>query len=89
LADEAKMRAMRYKCFATWFRKDFNPTFRSIVAVVSLMWVSTLLDFAFGLGWGWDRRNLWVAPMVLLIATTVRLCQAAVGKLTDWLFDVR
>jgi hypothetical protein len=80
---------MRYKRFAAWFRKDFNLTSWSIVAVVGLMWVSTLLDFAFGLGWGWDRRILWVAPMVLLIATTVRLCQAAVGKLMDRLFDVR
>lgn len=79
---------MRYKRFAAWFR-NATLTFWSIVAGVSLMWVFTLLDFAFALGWGWDRRNLWAAPMVLLIATTVRLFQLTVGKLMDRLFDVR
>ncbi|KQS49043.1 MULTISPECIES: hypothetical protein [unclassified Sphingomonas] len=64
-------------------------TFWSIVAVASLMWVLTLLDYAFGLGWGWDRRGLWAAPLVLLIATTVRLGQAAVGKLMTHLSNVR
>lgn len=80
---------MRYKRFTAWFRKDVNLTYWSIVAVVSLVLVLTLSDFAFGLGWGWDRLNLWTAPLVFLIATTVRLCQAAVGKLMALLFDVR
>jgi hypothetical protein len=80
---------MSYKRFAGWFQKDAKLAFWSIVAVVSLIWVLALLNFAFGLGWGWDRRNLWAAPMVLITATIVRLCQAAVGKLMDGLFDVR
>ena len=81
--------AMRHERFAARFRKDASLTFWSIVAVVSLMWVLTLLDFAFGLGWGWDKRGLWAAPLILLIATTVRLCHAAVGKLMDRLSSVR
>jgi hypothetical protein len=80
---------MRHAHFAAWFRKETSLTFWSIVAVVSLMWVLTLLDFAFGLGWGWDRRGLWAAPLVLLIATTVRLWHAAVGKLVTRLPNVR
>ena len=71
---------MRHKRFAAWFRKDASFTFWSIVAVVSLMWVATFLDFAFELGWGWDRRALWMAPLILMITAIVRLFHVAVDK---------
>jgi hypothetical protein len=74
---------MRYERFAVWFKKDSSWTFWSIVAVVSVMWLVTLLDFAFGLGWGWDKRGLFVAPLIVLIATIIRLWHVAVDKLIN------
>jgi sterol desaturase/sphingolipid hydroxylase (fatty acid hydroxylase superfamily) len=74
---------MRYERFEVWLRKDARLTFWSIVAVVSVMWIVTLLDFAFGLGWGWDSRGLWAAPLILLIAVAIRLWHVAVDKLID------
>ncbi len=74
---------MRSERFAVWFRRESNWTFWSIVAVVSVMWLLTLLDFAFGLGWGWDKRGLFVAPLIALTATIIRLWHVMVDKLMD------
>ena len=80
---------MHHERFAAWFRKDTSLTFWSTVAVVGFMWVLTFLDFAFGLGWGWDRRGPWAAPLILLTATAVRLWHAALRKLMNRISNVR
>ena len=69
--------------FAVWFRKESSWTFWSIIAVGSVMWLGTLLDFAFGLGWGWDKRGLFAVPLILLIATIIRFWHVAVDKIID------
>jgi uncharacterized membrane protein YeiH len=74
---------MRYERFHAWFRKEFDWTFWSIVAVVSVMWGATILDFALGLGWGWDKEVLWVAPLILLTAFVVRIWKVVIDKLVD------
>lgn len=74
---------MRYERFDAWFRKEFDWTFWSIVAVVSVIWAATILDFALSLGWGWNSQVLWAAPLVLLIAFAVRIWKVAIDKLMD------
>ncbi|VXC89631.1 hypothetical protein [Sphingomonas sp. AX6] len=67
--------------FSTWFRNEFSWTFWSIIAVVGAVWLATLLDFVFGLGWGWDIRGLVAAPLILLIAVIIRFWHVAINKL--------
>lgn len=74
---------MRHKRFDSWFRKEFDWTFWSIITVVSVIWAATILDFALGLGWGWDSQVLWAAPLILLIAFAVRIWKVGIDKLMD------
>ncbi|WP_156256853.1 hypothetical protein [Sandarakinorhabdus oryzae] len=74
---------MRNERFAAWFEKESRWTFWSIVAVLTVMWLATLLDFAFGLEWGWDRRGLFLAPLILLIAAIIRYWHVAFAKLIE------
>jgi hypothetical protein len=64
-----------------WFKRNVSLTFWLIVTVVSLMWIATLLDVAFGFGWGWDRRGLIAAPVILAIAVIVRVWHGVVDRL--------
>ena len=51
----------------------FNASTVAVIVVVSGMWLATLADRTFHLGWGWDRQILWVAPIIGVGAMFVRL----------------
>jgi len=74
---------MRDKRFDAWFRKEFDWTFWSIVTLVSVIWLATVLDLAFGLGWGGSGEGLWAAPLILLLAFAVRIWKVVIDKLTE------
>ena len=68
---------MRIERSLTSQRNDVNRSYLLFVVVVAAMWLATLLDHVFRLGWGWDREILWAAPPMLLFATVLRiLCMA-------------
>jgi hypothetical protein len=74
---------MDYKRFRTFFQKDAATTYWLIVLVVSLIWLTTLLDQLFRLGWKTDWRGIWIAPLILLSATAIKFFHSAVDKLVD------
>lgn len=59
----------------------FNLSIVAIIVAVSGMWLATLVDYLFHLGWGWDRQILWVAPIIIVGAMLVRLIGHAVFRL--------
>lgn len=64
-------------------RKGVNAFFVAFVALVSVMWVATLCDQVFVLGWRWDRQILWLAPPMLLFAIVVRFCCMAILRFVE------
>ncbi|MGE8135400.1 hypothetical protein ACQKO5_17500 [Novosphingobium subterraneum] len=69
--------------FDRWFHQDANFTFRLIVGFVSIAWLAALIDWIFDLGWGWDRRVLIAAPIILGVAVVVRFWHHLLNKLFD------
>ena len=68
---------MNIERFVAGQRKGVNLVFAAFVVLISVMWVATLCDWAFKLGWGWDRQLLWLAPPMVLFAVVLRfLCMA-------------
>lgn len=53
-------------------RKGLNFIFAAFAILVTVMWAATLCDWAFNLGWGWDRQGLWLAPLMMLFAVAIR-----------------
>lgn len=51
----------------------FNFSIIAVIVVVSGMWLATLADYLFDLGWGWDRQIFWIAPIIIVGAMLVRL----------------
>lgn len=47
--------------------RSFNIVGRTLVAAACLMWLTTLADLLFGLGWGWDKQGLWIGPIIIAI----------------------
>lgn len=60
----------------------FNLSIVAIIVAVSGMWLATLADYLFHLGWGWDRQILWIAPIIIVGPLLVRLIGRAVFRLT-------
>jgi hypothetical protein len=50
------------------------------VGLVTFMWVATVIDKTFGMGWGWDSQLLWLAPPMVLFAVLLRFCAMAILK---------
>lgn len=68
-------------------RKGVNFVFATFVALLSVTWVATICDWAFNLGWGWDRQIIWLAPPMILFAAFVRFCCMAIFKFVGGNFD--
>lgn len=64
-------------------RKSVGIIFAIFVSLVAFMWVATLLDWAFSLGWGWDRQILWLGPPMVLFAFVLRFCAMAIFKFVE------
>lgn len=45
----------------------------AVVIVAALMWLATLADHFLRLGWGWDVRIIWIAPIIVTGALLTRL----------------
>ncbi|WP_277983900.1 hypothetical protein [Sphingomonas faeni] len=54
--------------------------FAAFAILVSVMWGATLCDWAFDLGWGWDRQILWLAPPMMLFAVVLRFVSMAIFR---------
>lgn len=51
----------------------FNVSTIAVIAAVSLMWLATVADRMFDLGWGWDRQILWTASIIVIGTLLTRL----------------
>ena len=71
---------MKLERFVTGQRKGLNLVFMMFVALLSVMWIATVCDWAFNLHWGWDRQIIWLAPPMLIFAALVRFCCLAIFK---------
>jgi hypothetical protein len=69
---------MNLKSFVAGQRRGVNLILSLYTALLVLMWVATVCDWAFNLGWGWDRKIIWLAPPMLLFGVFVRFCCVAV-----------
>jgi hypothetical protein len=65
---------MNIERFVARQRKAVNLFFAIFAALLVVMWVATVCDWAFNLGWGWDRQIIWLAPPMLLFGVFVRFC---------------
>ena len=63
---------MNIERYVAFHRKGVNLIFAMFAALAVVMWVATVCDWAFNLGWGWDRQIVWLAPLMLLFATFIR-----------------
>lgn len=52
---------------------SFNIILLAVAVAGCLMWLATVADRLFSLGWGWDRQILWIAPIIIGGAIIVRL----------------
>lgn len=77
---------MTHERFLAGQRKGVNAFFVIFVCLVTAMWVATLLDWAFNLGWGWDRQILWLGPPMVLFAAFVRFCAMAIFRFVGSIF---
>jgi hypothetical protein len=71
---------MRHEDFITRQRKAMNRVLVLFVGLLGIMWIATVLDKAFNLGWDWDRQILWLAPMMVLFAAILRFWALAIFK---------
>jgi hypothetical protein len=71
---------MNIERFVAGQRKGVNLIFAAFFVLLLVMWVATVCDWAFNLGWGWDRQIIWLAPPMMLFAVFVRFCCMAIFK---------
>lgn len=74
---------MQYERFFAGQRKATNRIAVLFVGLLSFMWAATLIDELFSMGWGWDRRILWLAPTMILFALVVRFCAMAIFRFVE------
>ena len=60
---------------------SFNRTSTGIIVAVSLMWLATASDSLFNLDWGWDKKGLWIAPIIIFVAVVVRVAGHGIFQL--------
>jgi hypothetical protein len=51
----------------------FNVSTIAVIVAVLGMWLATVADQSFHLGWGWDRQILWLSPIIALGTMLVRV----------------
>lgn len=71
---------MKAERFVDRQRRAVNVIFVLFVGLVSIMGGLTLCDWAFDLGWGWDRQILWLGPPMILFAGALRFLCIAILK---------
>lgn len=71
---------MAFEHFIATQRKGINIICVLFVALVTFMWLATLLDWAFSLGWNWDPQILWLGPLMIMFAGFVRFCAFAIFR---------
>jgi hypothetical protein len=69
--------------FVAGQRKGLNLFFATFAILLSAMWGATLCDWAFHLGWGWDREILWLAPPMMLFGVVLRFVCMAIFRFVD------
>lgn len=52
----------------------------AFIVMLTFMWIATLVDKTFDMGWGWDSQILWRAPPKVLFAVFLRFCATAIFK---------
>ena len=60
---------------------SFNIILSITQLAACVMWVATAADRLFGLGWGWDRQILWLAPIIVGVAFVVGRIGRAISVL--------
>lgn len=73
--------------FVAGQRKGVNFIFAAFVILTALMWGATFCDWAFDLGWGWDREILWVGPPMMLFGVVLRFICMAIFRFVDGVRD--
>ncbi len=60
----------------SWIEKlavgGFNTSTVAVIVAVCGMWLATVADQVFHLGWAWDRQILWIAPIIIVGTMLVR-----------------
>lgn len=78
---------MNIQRFVAGQRKAVDIILTMFVALLSVMWIATVCDWGFNLGWGWDKQIIWLAPPMLLFAMLVRFCCMAIFRFVSDNFD--
>ena len=60
--------------FVAGQRKGVHLIFVGFLVLLSVMWIATVCDWTFDMGWGSDRQIVWLAPPMMLFAVFVRFC---------------
>ena len=63
---------MNHDSFLNRRRRRGNAIVAIFLCAAAVIWVTTVLDQAFGLGWGLDRKGLWQLPLMAIGAVIVR-----------------
>ncbi len=74
---------MNTERFIAGQRKGVNFVFAAFVFLISVMWVASVCDWVFNLGWGWDRQILWLGPPMLLLGVVLRFLCMAIFRFID------
>ncbi len=72
------MSSERYNRFVVG---SFNVVGKAIIVATCLMWLITLADLLLGLGWGWDKQGLWLAPIIIVMGIAVLMGGNAIFRL--------
>ena len=80
---------MNLECFIASQRRAVNIIFGLFVSLLATMWIVTLCDHVFNLGWGWDKQILWLAPPMMLFAVIVRFCCALMFRFVSCFLNDR
>jgi hypothetical protein len=74
---------MTYERFVDGQRRGVNFISKAVIGLVCVMWIATSVDWAFDMGWGWDRQGLWLGPLMVLFTLFLRLCAMRIFKFVD------
>jgi hypothetical protein len=77
------MSGMNGKRIVDQQRRTTRTFFSIFVGLISLSWLAAAVDVLFELGWGWDRQDLWVLPLVLVFAAILRVFGNAIFKFVE------
>ena len=61
-------------------KRGFDTVIRIFCIVAALMWLAAMLDHFLALGWDWDPKVLWMAPLMMGFAVVLKFVGHAIFR---------